>query len=136
MVWETCGIFCCPIRFYYNCISHGCATGFLSQKYPFFHKKTANPFLQVNCFFSAYAFDAISPTTPITRSTGNAMEISPPATITSRINGRNTIVSTNFEIPQAAFNPKKNNFPKTPNRHMINNNVNIFSPFLQFCSLV
>lgn len=35
-----------------------------------------------------------------------------------------------------AFTPKQNNFPKTPNIHIININVNVISPFLQSYLLV
>lgn len=74
--------------------------------------------------FTVY-LDAINPITPIMSSSGNANESSPPATITIRINGRNTIFNTNLEIPQAALSPKQNSFPNTPNIQKTNNNVNI-----------
>ena len=74
--------------------------------------------------FTTY-LDATSPTIPIISNSGNATESSPPATITIRINGRNTIFNTNLEIPQAALSPKQNSFPNTPNIQKINNNVNI-----------
>ena len=75
--------------------------------------------------FSHYALELINPTIPITINIGNAKEISPPATIMINITGRNTTVSKNFEIPQAALTPKMNNFPNTHNMHIENNNVNI-----------
>ena len=57
---------------------------------------------------------------------GNARYKSPPNTIPSRITGRNTIVISNLEMLHAARMPKKNNFPKMPNRKIKNNNSNIF----------
>lgn len=36
------------------------------------------------------------------------------------------MVSNNLEILHAALSPKKNNFPKIPNRKIRNNNSNIF----------
>lgn len=50
---------------------------------------------------------------------GNARYKSPPNTIPSRITGRNTIVISNLEMLHAARMPKKNNFPKMPNRKII-----------------
>ena len=33
-----------------------------------------------------------------------------------KITGKNTTIKTNLEIPHAALIPKKNNFPKIPNK--------------------
>ena len=67
---------------------------------------------------------------PIMSRIGNARYKSPPNTIPSRITGRNTIVISNLEMLHAARIPKKNNFPKMPNRKIKNNNSNIFSQLL------
>ena len=91
-----------------------------------------------------FYLDATNPITPIMSSSGNATESSPPATITIRINGRNTTVNNNFDIPQAALTPKINNFPNIQIIHIVNSNDNIFFSFcrlslrlfISFCSRV
>lgn len=57
------------------------------------------------------------------------MEINPPTTIPMRTSGSKTTVTRNFDIPQAAFTPNIHNLPNTQNKHITNNNDNIFSPF-------
>lgn len=61
---------------------------------------------------------------------GNARCISPATSIPNKISGKNTNIKINFEIPHAALIPKKNNFPKIPNKKIKNNMVNIvITPF-------
>lgn len=79
-----------------------------------------------------YARDENKLIIPTTSSIGSAKYSNPPANIPINNNGKNTIVKTNFEIPHAAFIPKQNNFPYTPNMHTINNNVNIETPYLPY----
>ena len=67
---------------------------------------------------------------PTTIKIGKARDINPPTTIMIRLIGSSTRVRMNYEIPQAALMPKKNNFPKINNIHMANNNVNISLSFL------
>lgn len=57
---------------------------------------------------------------------GNASFTSPTTNIPSKITGKNTTIKTILEIPHAALIPKKNNFPKIPNKKIKNNIVNIF----------
>ena len=62
---------------------------------------------------------------------GNASFINPTTSIPIKITGKNTNIMINFEIPHAALIPKKNNFPKIPNKKIKNNIVNIvYSLFL------
>lgn len=56
---------------------------------------------------------------------GNASFTSPTTNVPINITGKNTTIKTNFEIPHAALIPKKNNFPKIPNKKIKNNIVNI-----------
>ena len=56
---------------------------------------------------------------------GNAKYSKPPTTIPINTIGRSKTVSNIFDIPQAVFIPNINNFPNTPNIHIINNNSNI-----------
>ena len=56
---------------------------------------------------------------------GNASFTSPTISIPIKITGKNTTIKTNLEIPHAALIPKKNNFPKIPNKKIKNNIVNI-----------
>ena len=67
---------------------------------------------------------------PTTINIGKAMDNNPPTTIKIRLSGSSTRVRRNFETPQAALMPKKNNFPNTHSIHMANNNVNISLSFL------
>lgn len=64
--------------------------------------------------------------TPKMSNKGNASFTNPTINIPIKITGKNTNIKTNFEIPHAARNPKKNNFPKIPNKKIKNNIVNIF----------
>ena len=52
---------------------------------------------------------------------GNASFTSPTTNIPSKITGKNTTIKTILEIPHAALIPKKNNFPKIPNKKIKNN---------------
>ena len=67
---------------------------------------------------------------------GNARYKSPPNTIPSRITGRNTIVISNLEMLHAARMPKKNNFPKMPNRKIKIITLTSFATPLVHISLV
>ena len=62
-------------------------------------------------------------------SNGNASFTSPITNIPIKITGKNTNIKINFEIPPAARIPKKNNFPKIPNKKIKNSIVNISSSF-------
>ena len=66
---------------------------------------------------------------------GNASFTSPTISIPIKITGKNTTIKTNLEIPHAALIPKKNNFPKIPNKKIKNNIVNIFCSFFPLAKL-
>ena len=66
---------------------------------------------------------------------GNASFTSPTTNIPSKITGKNTTIKTNLEIPHAALIPKKNNFPKIPNKKIKNNIVNISCSFFLLVQL-
>lgn len=73
--------------------------------------------------------------TPKMINNGNASFTSPTSNIPIKMTGKNTNVKTNFEIPHAALIPKKNNFPKIPNKKIKNNIVNISCSFFLLVKL-
>ena len=77
--------------------------------------------------FAIYALETIKEIIAITIKIGNAMYISPNKTIPINTIGSSTTVKSILAIPHTALIPKKNSFPKTHSKHILNTIVNFSS---------